>query len=220
VGTLETSPTALTFAGLTAVGQRSAALALLVSNVGSGPVTIASIAVEGDFTVSGTCPALAAGSSCTLSVTFAPTATGLRAGMLTIRSNASNAILVVALEGRGAPLTARATLGVTQLDFGNHFQFTASPARAVSLTNTGLAPLTLAQISVTPGFLQTNDCPTTLQPAQACQIQVRMFGTFVGPLVGELRVASNAEPATALLSGRTCMLYSTLRARFGVLTCQ
>ncbi len=83
------------------VGTTSAAQALTLTNTGSGPIAITSVAVTGDFAQTNTCGvSLAVAKTCTISVTFTPTATGSRTGTLTVTSNASG-ISAVALTGTG-----------------------------------------------------------------------------------------------------------------------
>jgi hypothetical protein len=90
VPTYTVSPTALAF-GTQAVNTTSAAQTVTVTNTGTvAALTINSIAVTGgnvlgQFAQTNTCPAsLAAGSSCTVSVTFKPTATGVKTSTLAV----------------------------------------------------------------------------------------------------------------------------------------
>ena len=65
-------------------------------------LTINSIAATGDFAVTNTCGgSVAAGKSCTISVTFTPTGTGTRTGQIGITENADSTPLVIALTGTG-----------------------------------------------------------------------------------------------------------------------
>ena len=74
---LAASPSSLSF-GSTAVGATSTST-VTVSNPGSAAVSMASVGVTGPFSETNNCgTSLAAGASCTVSVTFAPTAAGLR----------------------------------------------------------------------------------------------------------------------------------------------
>jgi hypothetical protein len=140
--------------------------------------------------------------------------------MIIVRSNASNGILAIALEGRGAPIGPEATLDVTALAFGNQLQFIPSAPLTATLTNTGLAPLAITRIEANTSFLQTNACPLTLATGASCPISVQMFGSYVGPVTGKLRITSNAPDATTDLSGTTCRIYSVLRSHRGLLTCK
>ena len=99
--TLSASPSSVSFGNET-VGSDSSAHSVTVSNTGSAAATISSVAVPSGFTQTNTCgSSIAAGASCTVSVTFAPTAAQSYTGNLTVTSNATNSPLNVALTGTG-----------------------------------------------------------------------------------------------------------------------
>jgi hypothetical protein len=83
-----------------------------VSNTGTASLTISSITIggtnAGDFADTANCGStLAAGASCTVTVTFAPQATGTRSASLIVSDNASGSPHTAALSGTGgAPPTA------------------------------------------------------------------------------------------------------------------
>jgi hypothetical protein len=82
------SPASLTFSGV-AVGATSAAQAVTLQNGGSTALTISGITPTTNFGEANTCgSSLAAGASCTISVTFSPTASGSVTGTLTVTDNA------------------------------------------------------------------------------------------------------------------------------------
>jgi hypothetical protein len=110
--TLTASPTTLTFPG-TATGSTSAAQAVTVRNNGTAAASVSSVAAAGDFGQTNTCgTSIAAGATCSVSVTFRPTATGARSGTLTLASNATNPALSVALTGTGTtPVTTNLAAG-------------------------------------------------------------------------------------------------------------
>jgi hypothetical protein len=84
------------------VGTNSAAKNVTLANTGAAALSITSIGATGDFLQSNTCGSLVApGARCTVSVTFAPSATGQRTGAITISSNAVNNPQTVALSGTG-----------------------------------------------------------------------------------------------------------------------
>jgi hypothetical protein len=98
---LTASPTTLSFGNET-VGSTSAAQSVTVTNTGSAAAAISSVAAGSGFAETNTCgSSLAAGASCTVSVTFKPTATGAASANLTVTSNATNSTLTVALSGTG-----------------------------------------------------------------------------------------------------------------------
>jgi hypothetical protein len=90
--------------------------ALTLSNSGGSSLSISAATLSGSgFSVSGlTFPyTLAAGSSASLSVTFAPTASGTGSATLTLSSNASDPSVYEGLSGSAT--TSSGTLGVTPL---------------------------------------------------------------------------------------------------------
>jgi hypothetical protein len=104
-GTISVSPTSLTFAAQT-VGQTSSAQTVQVANTGNTAVTISSIAATGDFAETDTCGNLPAvlnvGTSCSISVTFTPTASGARSGSITIKDDAISSSQAITLSGTGS----------------------------------------------------------------------------------------------------------------------
>jgi probable HAF family extracellular repeat protein len=107
--TVMLSPTSLNF-GVVAVvaigGTTSAAQTVTLTNVGTTALSINGIAITGtnagDFAQTHTCgSSLAAGASCTISVTFRPTAIGTRRAAVSITDNAAGSPQNVALSGIG-----------------------------------------------------------------------------------------------------------------------
>jgi alpha-N-arabinofuranosidase len=99
IGTV--SPTSLSF-GKHAKGTTSAAKTVTLKNSGTASLSVSSIAVTPNFTLTNTCTfALLPGQSCSISVRFAPTIIGAITGSLQINDNASNTPQVVSLSGKG-----------------------------------------------------------------------------------------------------------------------
>jgi hypothetical protein len=87
-------------------GTSSTAMPVTLTNTGATALTIDSIAIAGkdplDFTQTNNCPAsLKMKSSCTIDVTFKPTATGSRTGSVVITDNAQNSSQSISLSGTG-----------------------------------------------------------------------------------------------------------------------
>ena len=144
----------------------SAAIPVKLTNNGLGPLTITSIAASGDFAQTNTCPVgpatLAAGATCTINVTFTPTAVGARTGTLTVTDNAAGSPQTIPLTGTGiAPGIGFDHMTVT---FSGQVVTTTSAAMPVMLTNTGLGPLTINSIAASGDFAQTNTCPVSPRP--------------------------------------------------------
>jgi hypothetical protein len=116
--TITVAPTSLTFASQS-LNSTSPAQNVTVSNAGTGPVTFTGFSItgsgSGDFALAGGAGTgacnptgtLAASSSCTIGVTFTPTAVGEFTATLTIADNATGSPQLVALNGTGnnSPVT-------------------------------------------------------------------------------------------------------------------
>jgi hypothetical protein len=98
---LSASPASLSF-GNEAVGSTSAAQTVTVTNTGSAAATVSAVSAGAPFAETNNCGSwIAAGTSCTVSVTFKPTEAGSASANLTVASNATNPSLTVALSGTG-----------------------------------------------------------------------------------------------------------------------
>jgi hypothetical protein len=198
------APTTLTFPSQQ-VGTSSAAQAVTLNNTGNAALNISSIQVTGNYTQTDNCPAaLASSSSCTINVTFTPTASGTRNGTLTISDNAPGSPQTVSLTGTGSALSApMATLAPTSLVFAGQQVGTSSAAQAVTLTNSGNAALNISSFLVTGNFAQTNNCSATLASHSSCTVSITFTPTASGTRSGALTVSDNAagSPQTANLTG-------------------
>ena len=194
------SPATLPFAPQQ-VGTASPAQSVLLSNYGTATLSITGITASGDFSQSDTCGSfLAAGASCTIIVTFAPTASGTRSGMLSVTDNAPGGTQTVSLSGTGTVVL----LSPTSLSFAcipepiGHCSCFNS--RVTTLTNTGGTALGITGITITGPFSQSNTCPTSLGPGQSCAITVDWTRVTGG---GVLTISDNGggSPQTVSLFG-------------------
>jgi hypothetical protein len=103
--TAQVAPASLPFAKQT-VGTQSAAKPITVTNKGTATLTISGITITGafpgDFAQNSNCGSLAAGASCTINVTFKPTAAGARTATISITDNGGGSPQTVPLSGTGA----------------------------------------------------------------------------------------------------------------------
>jgi hypothetical protein len=208
------APTSLTFSSQL-LNTTSAAQTVTLTNSGTGPLTINSIAASGDFAETSTgatacpispatLPATAGSNTCTISVTFTPTATGTRPGTLTITDNASGSPHTVALTGTGTTAAPGVGLAPTSLAFGNQALTTTSAAKTVTLTNTGTAALTITSIAASGDFaVSNNPCGAGLAAGANCIISVTFTPTVLGARAGNLTITDNAagSPHTVPLTG-------------------
>ena len=117
------SPSTLAFAGQS-VGATSAAQAIQLFNTGNSALSISSLALTGanasDFAQSNNCgSSVAAGSHCTINVTFTPTASGSRTAAVTLTDNATGSPQAVTLTGTGSGAPPTVSFSPTSDNFGN-----------------------------------------------------------------------------------------------------
>ncbi len=210
--------TPLTFP-TTAVGTTTAAMTATLTNSGTGPLTIASIVIggtnPGDYAQTNNCGStLVAGTSCTISVKFDPTANGTRTATITITDNANNvagSTQTISLTGTGTGGTPAAALSPTVVPFNDTNVGVAATAQTVTLTNSGSSTLTIAGVSLTganPGDFERTPttCGSTLAAGANCTISITFKPTAPGNRTATLTITDNANNVTgstqtAALSG-------------------
>jgi len=192
------SPVALHF-GSQAIGA-SASQTVTLANTGSAPLTGIVIAAGGanapDFSQTNNCPAsLAAGSKCSITVTFKPAAAGVRSAVLTISDNAAAAPQTVALAGTGAG-APQVTLSAAGLSYGSVAVGAMSPFQTVTLSVTGSAPLSIRSIQLTGAnagdFTGTTNCMMVMQPGTSCTISLAFRPAAAGNRTASLVINDNA----------------------------
>jgi len=194
-------PASVLFPLLRTVGTTSLAHNVKLTNVGSAELDVSGITLTGadpgDFAQSNNCPAaLAAGASCLITVTFKPTAQGVRTASVSITDNAPGSPQTVPLKGRGTFLQ----WGPRSMYMGEEPVGTSSPAYTVKVRNAGTAPISLYSITiegVNPGdFTQTNTCGSSLNPGARCTIEVTFTPTAVGFRLGYVAIQDSAFGGT------------------------
>ncbi len=219
------SPTSLAFG---AVGTRvtSPARKVTLTNTGTASLSISAIAITGadmgDFAQTHTCGAsLAAGASCAISVTFTPTTTGSRTASLSVTDNAAGSPQTVTISGVGT--TAKLT--PLTLSFGSVATGVTSPAKVVTLTNSGTASLAITAIGFTgtnaSDFAQTHTCGSSLAAGASCTISVTFTPAATGTRSASLSVTDSGagSPQKVVLSGvGTTAKLSPLAVAFGSVT--
>jgi len=139
------SPSSLSFPAL-AVGVTSPAQSVLVTNNGTSAVTLTAISISGAYAQTNTCgtfpSVLNVGATCSISVTFTPTASGNLTGSVTISDDALNSPQSVGLSGTGSPaFSLSVNTRSTILEIGTTYTtFTVSASAPSSFTsNIGLS---------------------------------------------------------------------------------
>lgn len=194
-------PANLSF-GNQVINNTSPAKLVTLKNNQPVALNISSIAASGDFAETNNCGAsLAAnGSTCTVNVTFMPTAIGSRAGTLTVTDDASNNPQTVSLNGIGVPPAGLTPINLT---FKTQTVNTTSPAKVVTLKNNQSVALNISSIRNSGDFAQSNNCGSTLPAGASCTVSATFTPTATGPQTGTLTVSDDASnsPQTASLSG-------------------
>jgi hypothetical protein len=194
------SPSALSF-GSQATGTTSSAQVVTVSNPTSSAASVSSITASGDFAQTSTCGSpIAAGGSCTVSVTFTPTATGTRTGSLTI--NAGGVTNTVSLSGTGTAPGPVLNATPASLSFGATLVGSSAATQTVTVTNSGTTAASVSAVAVTGDFAQTSNC-SSVAVGGSCTVTVKFTPTAGGTRSGTLTVTGNANnsPLTVGLSG-------------------
>jgi phospholipase C len=198
------SPTSLTFPNQQ-VGTSSTPEPVTLTNTGSATLNLGSIVASGDFSETNNCgSSLTVGAGCTISVTFTPTAVGLRTGAITITDNAGNSPQTVPLSGTGTSSTFPiVSLSTSSLTFGNQPLGTTSASQPITLTNTGTATLTITSIVPSGDFAESDNCNGSVLPNASCTLNVTFTPTGLGTRTGSLALNDNASnsPQIVTLSG-------------------
>ncbi|MGQ0570722.1 MAG: choice-of-anchor D domain-containing protein [Armatimonadota bacterium] len=183
VAILALSPERLDF-GEVRIGEASQPRTMTVTNTGTAPLQIRSIAFGGahgsDYAKRAdgcTGTTVLPGGTCRLTITFRPRGVGVRQAILTFESNAEGNPHVVRLGGADVP-SSRSTVAPRSLAFGTLPVGSRSGARSMRLTNTGTQGLLVRPVSVegpqASEFLLAMDrCSGgTVAPGRACTVEI------------------------------------------------
>jgi hypothetical protein len=197
------SPASLAFSSQV-FDTSSSPLAVTLKNTGSLALAPTSISIAGDFSETDGCvnESIAAGSSCTIEVTFTPQATGSRSGEMTIYANVDGGQLTVDLTGTGAPAGA-VSLTPSTLGFGDVEVNSTSTPLQVTAANSSSSAIAITSVTITSPFvIAGNSCGTTSLAADSdCQLEIEFDPTAAGASSGLLTFTDGAGTQTVVLSG-------------------
>jgi hypothetical protein len=205
------------------VGTTSAGQPLVITNNTASPVSITGLTPSGDFSVSNSCTTIAANATCTVLVSFTPTAVGARVGAITVNALADSVPYTVALSGDGTPNPLPALrLSATVLGFGNVI-YGSSGSAGITLSSVGTAPVTFTGFTMSGNsdFSQVHTCGASLAAGAQCTVTVTFSPHALGARSGLLNVLSNAagSPHQVQLGGTGCRYFSPAAARFFLTSC-
>jgi hypothetical protein len=208
---ISVSPTSLSFSQT--VNTTSSAQTVTVSNTGNATLTVSGVSLTGadatQFSQTNNCSSVAAGSSCTISVTFNPTSAGSKSASISISHNASGSPTTSSLVGTGiAAGVASPVISVspTSISFGSQAVNATSAAQVITIRNTGSASLVVTSITSTDitQFPGSQTCTAAnIAPNATCSISVSFKPSSSGAKNATVSITHNASgsPSTISLSG-------------------
>jgi hypothetical protein len=190
-------PNSLQF-GIQALGTSSASQVFTVSDGNSQPLghpIRVTLQPSSDFTLpNGSDCTASATTSCVLSVAFSPHDTGSISETLTITDLTSGFTTGLTLSGTGG--SSGVSLSSGSVVFPDRLVGTTSIPVAITVTNTGTAPLLVSQINITgagaANFSATNGCGN-VAPNATCPINITFAPVATGPLSATIQIVSNAS---------------------------
>ncbi len=170
---------------------------LTLNNCGTSSLNVSSVQASSSlYTVptnlNGCVNPVAAGASCTLSVTFTPTMAGNFPAQLIIQSNTPIPQTTVPLFGSAVITDVSAE--PSTLTFASTLVGQTSPSQSVIVTNTGTTvfSVNVAQTVITPNYAFTQTgCGQPLQPEQNCTFSISFTPTIAGSIAGSLTIATS-----------------------------
>jgi hypothetical protein len=199
------SPGALIFVAQQVV-MPSSPQTVTVFDLGSAALMISNVTASGDFSVQNNCGTVSpSGGTCTLPVTFTPSALGTRNGTLTITDSSAGSPRTVQLTGQGGQ--ALAALSPVNLAFSSQLIGTVSAPQTITLTNGGAVALQVSHVQVSGPFAESNTCGSSVGAGLSCQISITFNPTASGAATGTLTITDSApdSPQTVSLTGNGAM---------------
>lgn len=207
---LSSAPTSLSFSDQS-IGTTSPEQTLILTNDSNGPLTVLSVEPTGEFAESDTCvntSPLDPGGTCTINVTFTPSANGTTTGALDIANSFNVVPLTVPLTGTGTGTAARLSMAPSSLSFSGQIVGTTSSAQAITLTNTGNGTSTFGKIAAAGDFAIATSgttCTTAnaLPAGAKCAVAVTFTPTSGGNRAGSVTFTDIAlgSPQVVMLTG-------------------
>jgi hypothetical protein len=196
------SPTTVTYSNQP-VGTISTSVTVTVTNTGNAPLNVSTVTTTGDFMETDNCAGatIVQGATCSVQVSFAPTAVGSRMGLLTVYGNVAGGQATTSLAGTG---TAAAAIVLTPLAL--NFPTTSAGATTaienLTISNTGGTVATLQTPTISGSFqISANTCGSSLAAGVGCTLSIVFMPTSAGTLTGTVTVVDSVGTQVASLSG-------------------
>jgi len=187
------------------VGSTSAARTVTLENHESAPISVSASINGAGFAISSTTcgSTLAAAKSCTVSLTFTPSADAVASGTLKLTDSPDSASPhSIALSGTG---TTQTTVTPASEAFGDVTVGSTSPVRTVTLENHETVSISLnTSISGTGFAISGGTCGSALAADKSCTVTLTFTPAATGAVSGKLILTDSpdsASPHSIALSG-------------------
>jgi hypothetical protein len=182
------------------LGSASVPQTVTLTNNGTTSLSNINVSIVGDYTNTTTCStSLAASGSCTISVTFVPTTSGVRYGNLIVSDSDPSSPQTVRLTGTGTAIS----VNPLKMNFGNQKINTTSATEYVTIKVTGVNAVNVGAITASANYAVINTCGSSIVGRGNCKIGVTFTPTQVGSATGTLTIndADLSSPQIVPLSG-------------------
>ena len=186
------------------INSNSSAYSVTLTNNQSTAISISSIAAPAPFTATNTCAgSLAAGKSCTVTVTFTPAAVKYYSADVTITDTGSNSPQLIPISGNGV-LPLKYSPAVGGFYFNHQIVNTPSTPQVVTLTNQQGAAITFTGMASAPQFPFTTNCGDghgggTLAGGASCSVLVTFDPSAVTTYNANLTINNNSSTGAIVI---------------------
>ncbi len=195
-------PSKISFTG-EGLGIVSASQPVTVANVGTSLMSMSTVAVSGDFLAASNCGSrLSPTAHCTINISFKPSATGTRNGLLTVTDSVGAQKIPLAGTGiRGAVVLTAGVYTINNQPIG-----TTSPPLPITIRNVGNSTLNITGIELSNGpdfnFVGNTNCFSPIAPLASCTVDISFTppSFFGGQEFATLTLTDNAPNSPQGLS--------------------
>jgi hypothetical protein len=181
-------------------GTTSLPTPLRIWNIGVTPATLTSIQVGGSLVETHDCTqTLAAGSYCTVNVSWAPSHSG--GNYIQINADTGQQLMLYA-PGSGVQGPDPLYFSQQNMNFGNQLVGAAGVSHEVTVTNISNAPASLSSATIggpSEFAISGNSCTGQLAPHQSCGVTVSFTPAIDGSRMGTLNLSGSSSSASIQL---------------------
>ena len=148
-----------------------------LTNNGTSALSVSAVSTVGDYSQTNTCGnSVGAGGTCTISVTFQPTTSGMRIGNLWVTDSDAASPQTLRLSGTSEGVSVTPS----SLKFGKVKVNTTSAPQKIAVENLGATGVNVGAITASGDYSQTNNCGTSLPANGQCTVSVTFHTDYLG----------------------------------------